>query len=86
MLFIFQEHEEDDVLANDDRLIQNSRALVDSDHYFFHNVYLLLYIKYVWDGSVVGTRAGNVHDLGSNPRSSHFHYHFPIHVHVQRLR
>ena len=44
---------------------------------------MLLYIKCNWDGSVAGTHACNVHDLGSSPRSYIFPYYFAITIPMQ---
>ena len=65
---------------------KNSRAGCIKGLFSFIIFICLLYIKTRSNGSVVGTRAGNVHDLGSNPRSTLFLYYFAKHVPMQFQR
>ena len=76
--------EEDDLVANGDRLVQISARRPTNILVFIYYICLFIIYQTRELAQMASESIGKAHDLGSNPRSSHFQYHFPIHVHVQR--
>ena len=76
VLFVFFRkiiHEEDDTVANGDRLIQKFARRPTNALVFFYNICYSLYVNKAWNGSVASVAIDNVNDLGSIPGLHSFH-------------
>ena len=73
MFLLFQENntrEEDDLVANGDRLFWIFARGSTNILFFFYIIWLLLYINNAQVDQMESIRIGKAQDLGSNPRSS----------------